>query len=84
MFCCGISLSTISAVIGFTSLLFNKTVDGFNSIIEKELLFLLPLNLLNYIKLFSGYHYLNAGLLFSYSSCIFSLTLSFLSEIDST
>ena len=32
----GISLSTKSAVIGLTSLLFNKSVNGFNSIIEKK------------------------------------------------
>ena len=34
MFCPGISLSTNSAVIGLTSLLFNKAVNGFNSIID--------------------------------------------------
>ena len=34
MFCCKISLSTNSAAIGFTPLLSNKTVNGFNSIIE--------------------------------------------------
>ena len=31
MFFFGISLSTNTAVIGLTSLLFNKTVNGFNS-----------------------------------------------------
>ena len=49
MFCCKISLSTNSAVIGLASLLFNKAVNGFNSIIEKKMIFLLPLRLLNYI-----------------------------------
>ena len=39
MFSCGISLSTNSAVIGFTSLLFNRTVNGVNSIIEKNVAF---------------------------------------------
>ena len=39
----------LSAVIGLRSLLFNKTVNGFNSIIEKKIVFLVPLYLLNYI-----------------------------------
>ena len=37
------------AIISLTPLLFNKTVNGFNSIIEKKTIFLLQLNLLNYI-----------------------------------
>ena len=36
MFYCGISLWTTSAVTGLASLLFNKTVNGFNSKIEKK------------------------------------------------
>ena len=36
-------------VIGLTALLFNKTVNVSNSIIEKKRLFLLQLNILNYI-----------------------------------
>ena len=35
MFCWGISLSTNTTVIGLTSLLFNKTVNGFNNIVKK-------------------------------------------------
>ena len=36
MFCREISLSTNSVVIGLTSLLSNKAVNGFNGIIEKN------------------------------------------------
>ena len=39
----------ITAAIGLASLLFNKPVNGYNSIIEKKLPFLLPPYLLNYI-----------------------------------
>ena len=46
------------------------TVKGISSIIEKKRLFLLPLNILNYIAWFRRYHYLKAGLPFFYSLCI--------------
>ena len=70
MFYSGISFSTNSVVIGLTSLLFNKTINGINSIIEKKNIFPLPLNLLNYIAWFRRYHYLKAELPF-YSPCIY-------------
>ena len=59
---CGISLSTNSAVIGLTSLLCNKTVNGFISTIGKKMIVFLPLYLLNYITHFRGYHYSKAEL----------------------
>ena len=59
---CGISLSTNFAITGLTSLLFNKTVNGFNGIIEKKRLYLLPLNVLNYIAYFIRNYYLKTEL----------------------
>ena len=67
-----ISLSTNPAVIGLASLLFNKTINEFISIIEEKMIFFLQLYLLNYIAWFRRDHYLKTGLPFFYSLCIVS------------
>ena len=54
MFCCGISVSTNSAVICLTSLLFNKTVNRFNSIIERNFSFFKLYYIVQKISLFES------------------------------